>query len=919
MLGGLLFLAFSCNQAETDEQPVWPEITKESKPWTRWWWMGSAVDQSGISQLLDLYAESGFGGVEITPIYGVKGAEQRNIDFLSSQWIKMLEHTAGEAERLNMGVDMNLGTGWPFGGPVITPEYAASQITVRKIQFHDGQYPNMPLEMNETELLARGAVPEAITAYGPDGQVLQLMEKVDSEGKLQWRPQKGDWELLVTYCDKTGQYVKRAAPGGEGYSLDHFSKEGVQLYLERFGKVLPGSSGVRSFFNDSYEVYNANWTPGLFQEFQNRRGYDLRNHIRAFISEEDSDLVARIKCDYRQTLSELLLEYFTESWTDWAHQRKGLTKNQAHGSPANLLDLYATVDIPECETFGHTRFEINGLRQDSSDQRNAEPDPFMLKIATSAAHISGKKLISNETFTWLGEHFRVSLAQCKPEAEEALLAGINHLFYHGTTYSPKDETWPGWLFYASTNFAPSNSFWPHLKGLNSYVTRCQSLLQTGKPDNENLVYWPIFDVWNTPDGLEKQLSVHNTDAWLKVPAVRKMAQSGYAFDFISDRWLDSCTVTGGSIVTSPESHPYRTLIIPSCQYMPLETLKRILKLAENGARVVFQQLPLDVPGLYEYEKRRSELLAQLKMIEIQEGKNGVGVCKIGEGVILLSENIENALAYSGFKTESINDFGLKYTRRRLDDGKIYFLVNHTPYPVDTLVTINGEAKSVLILDPQSGGYGLARIKRLKDQTGVRVQIASGEALFLRTYTGKSPVSRQWDYFRIAAPSKVLTGKWSLEFSEGGPTIPEKQQLISPELWTDLGDSAMLHYAGLGVYSVSFEMNGLTADQYMLDLGLVCESARIWLNGEEVGILYSNPFTILAGEFLKEGKNELIIEVANLMANRIRYLEKSGFNWKKFHDINFVNIQYKPFDASGWQPMKSGLGGQVRLIPLKKVY
>ena len=155
-----------------------------------WWWMGSAVDQSNISHLLDLYAESGFGGVEITPIYGVKGAEEKNIEFLSSRWIEMLEHTTGEAERLNMGVDMNLGTGWPFGGPVITPEYAASRITVRRIQLHDGQYPKMPLDMNEAELLARGAVLEAITAYGPDGQVLQLMEKVDSEGRLLWETSK---------------------------------------------------------------------------------------------------------------------------------------------------------------------------------------------------------------------------------------------------------------------------------------------------------------------------------------------------------------------------------------------------------------------------------------------------------------------------------------------------------------------------------------------------------------------------------------------------------------------------------------------------------------------------------------------------------------------------------------------------------
>jgi hypothetical protein len=37
-------------------------------------------------------------------------------------------------------------------------------------------------------------------------------------------------------------------------------------------------------------------------------------------------------------------------------------------------------------------------------------------------------------------------------------------------------------------------------------------------------------------------------------------------------------------------------------------------------------------------------------------------------------------------------------------------------------------------------------------------------------------------------------------------------------------------------------------------------------------------------------------------------------WKKFYEINFVNINYEKFDASGWPAMDSGLLGPVRLIP-----
>src|SRR5690606_30893354 len=99
---------------------IWPLVTKEMKPWTRWWWMGSAVDEKNIARALEQYHEVGFGGVEITPIYGAKGFENKYIPYLSSQWLQMLKFSVDRANASGMGVDMNLGTGWPFGGPQIT-------------------------------------------------------------------------------------------------------------------------------------------------------------------------------------------------------------------------------------------------------------------------------------------------------------------------------------------------------------------------------------------------------------------------------------------------------------------------------------------------------------------------------------------------------------------------------------------------------------------------------------------------------------------------------------------------------------------------------------------------------------------------------------------------------------------------------
>ena len=140
--------------------------------------------------------------------------------------------------------------------------------------------------------------------------------------------------------------VKRAAPGGEGLVIDHFDRKAVANYLKHIEDAFERTHTPypHTFFNDSYEVADATWTPTLFEEFYKRRGYRLEDHLLAF-THGDVKLVS----DYRETLSDLLLENFTQQWTAWAHSHGAITRNQAHGSPANLIDCYAAVDIPEIE------------------------------------------------------------------------------------------------------------------------------------------------------------------------------------------------------------------------------------------------------------------------------------------------------------------------------------------------------------------------------------------------------------------------------------------------------------------------------------------------------------------------------------------------------------------------------------------
>ena len=101
---------------------------------------------------------------------------------------------------------------------------------------------------------------------------------------------------------------------------------------------------------------------------------------------------------------------------------------------------------------------------------------------------------------------------------------------------------------------------------------------------------------------------------------------------------------------------------------------------------------------------------------------------------------------------------------------------------------------------------------------------------------------------------------------------------------------------------------------MLTLGRVAESARVKVNGRDLGVLFASPYRVETGPLRSTG-NVLEVEVTNVSANRIRDLDRRGVQWRNFKDINFVSIDYKPFDASRWPVRTSGLLGPVMLQPL----
>jgi hypothetical protein len=1010
-----LFLQFTAQA-----QLRWPEIGSQTRPWTRWWWMGSAVDRENLSANMEKYKAAGLGGLELTPIYGVKGYEDKFIDYLSPRWMDMLSFTLQEARRLGLGLDMTTGTGWPFGGgPLIDSTYACKEFfyrtwtlkggeilkdTVHYIQealIHTDGFPKpsigqlvQPVFDNKgRQALALDQVRwpgplalQVLMAYSGKGEVLDLTDKVDANGHLNWTaPGIGsggagsDWTLYAIFQGAHGKMVERAAPGAEGNVIDHFSAKALKKYLSRFDTAFEGHnlSGLRSFFSDSYEVDDArgqsNWTPGFFELFRQHRGYDLRQHLPALFGKDAKENNDRVLCDYRETISDLLLEQFTIPWKNWARTKGALIRNQAHGAPANILDLYAASDIPETEGGEVLRY----------------------KFATSAAHVTGKKLVSSESVTWLDEHFLSTFSDVRHAVDKYLLGGVNHIFYHGTAYTPMNDPWPGWLFYASVHFTPNDPSWKNFSTLNEYIARCQSFLQQGAPDNDILLYYPMYDSWSARgaallkhyDRMEPEFNGTGFKECAEV-----LQRKGYAFDYISDKQLRQTTSGAGAdaaAVLTSGGGSYRTVLLPDCRYLSVEAMDRLIRLAGSGARIlVYKALPSGPPGYGTLQERTSAfqaLLTRLRFVATKEP--GIQKAIVGKGAFFMGDDIGRLLGAIAIRREALVDDSLDFVRRKYQDGNVYFIVNHNNRRWEGFVPLSVGFRSAAIFDPMTGRDGLAAHRVVVSGGageadgkvgGIAAEGAAGGADSLRKVyleldpgasclvqtSGRALRAQAFVYYHPAGEAKVLKGSWKVEFIDGGPRLPAAIRVDQLKSWTAFDEKDVKDFSGTAKYTIAFarpmvagSVPGSTAAgdglaktaaggvpektvadgghaktvagsvsgkavAWLLDLGKVDQTAQVFLNGSKLATLIGPDYKVVIPAAGMRSVNVLEIRVSNRMVNRIEEMDRQGIVWKKFYNTNFPAHERANrganglFDTSKWAPLDAGLSGPVTLTPLE---
>jgi hypothetical protein len=291
--------------------------------------------------------------------------------------------------------------------------------------------------------------------------------------------------------------------------------------------------------------------------------------------------------------------------------------------------------------------------------------------------------------------------------------------------------------------------------------------------------------------------------------------------------------------------------------------------------------------------------------------------------VLVGSDLDALLTAAGARRESAVDLGVKLIRRRERDGATYFIVNTSGKTVDGWVPLATSARSAAVYAAMHASSGMGRVRSAANGVEVYLQFPASASRIVRTYD-RVVSGAAWPYMETSGTPVSVHPRFTLEFLNGGPTLPAKSTEASLGSWTELPGDDVKSFSGTARYTMEMPRPHAPAGttSWRLDLGTVHESARIVLNGKDLGTFIGPWFRVDIPDDALIERNVVEIEVTNLMANRIADLDRRGVAWKKFYNVNFpARLQTNRgadglFSAAKWAPLPSGLVGPMTLTPLR---
>lgn len=864
------------------------------KPWCYWWWLNGNVDRTLITQNLEAMKRVGFGGLlqfdarsyhdDIVPM------PPSRLDFMSPAWREMLKFSLEEAHRLGLEVSVNLSScAGALKGPWEVGDDAPKQLIWTATEVH-GPKPftwelKKPAEKRFWDIALLAVRSDDMPAGDAEvwhdpaprvgekpsaAEVVDLTDKIDRRGRLSWTAPAGRWVVLRFGC---------STMRGHEYDVDILDAKAVTGHFERMGRAILRDAGplagktLTHFYSVSWEGAAPTWTLALPREFANYRGYELRPWlpVLAGMTLKSREVSERFLRDYYRTLGDSFRDNFYGTMQDLCH-RAGLKWHSESGGPwdrklaafgeADQLAFLARNDMPQGE-FWFTGTVVRRPGQPPSLRHQDLNRPQAM-----TAHIYGKPLAASEAFTHMVRHWSAYPAALKPFADTAFCDGVNHFVWHTFTASPPEFGKPGNEYFAGTHINPNVTWFPQAGPFMAYLARCQLMLRQGLFVGDVCTYLgekPYYH-WNRGPRWSDQAS-------LTLP-------KGYAYDVMnSEVLLTRLAVKNGDLVL-PDGMRYRILAVDlEDDATAPEVLQKINELAEAGATIVLgRRQPQAARSLADYpacdEKVRRFAAGLWNSRASESGERAVGRGKVIQGA-----GLEAVLKSKGILPDFEGPW--EYIHRRSAEADIYYVTGEgtascmfrvqgkepelwdpvTGQRRDGVVWhASAEGRTVVPLNLPENGSVFVVFRRPAEKQHLVAVLDSKTEIVGRTDSGADV--RKWNN------DMGIKGPWTVQF-EPGRGAPASAVFETLTAWDQHADPGIKFFSGAATYRKTFTLTDSQASHPVrLDLGDVKHVAVVRLNGRELGIVWTAPWTVDLTGAVRRGQNELEITAVNTWVNRL---------------------------------------------------
>lgn len=867
-------------------------------PFVRWWWNGDKVEADELKRELKLLKDAGIGGVEINPIEfpsRTDDLKKKSLKWLSNDWIDMVKLSCDEAKKLDMTADLLVGSGWPYGAESLKENERAqimcnySENLTGPIDYEvsdDGLFiaanpaVGNPFIGKKMELVSLQLVPQKFNSMD---QIIDLKSK-GVDGTYKFQVPDGKWVMYALVRINSFLTVINGAPGADGPVLDHMKKDVVEKYLTHMSDTIqnhmgPLSKNIRALFTDSMELEGANWTDGFRDEFKKRRGYDLLPYLPFILFKSGSqgnvsdykqkvtfgddlgDKINRIRFDFELTKAELMDENFTQTYVAWCKSLGVKSRAQAYGRGLFPLESSMKYDIPEGEswTTNWLRHKV-GEEMSETDYRRGRAYTMVDKFVSSAAHLSGNRMVSCEEMTNTYLVFAMSLEFLKIGGDQTAIAGITHSIFHGFNYSPnKEAKFPGWIQYGGY-YSENNNWWPFFHYYTTYKARLSAMLRHGTMFADIAILNPYADMWTKMGMQNEPFPIQMYADWTTL-VWESINKTGGGCDYVSESIIRNATVKNGWMCYGPRK--YNTLFLLAVEIMNEDTAAKLYEFVKGGGRIIcVETAPHLSSGLHDHESRDKMVEGYTKKMRAFANRF-IEVKKPEDNYLHWYKDLIEDYGLPHYLTIEDPDMYLMQNRYQTDDGSEMFFISYSQLnePHKTKISFHKEitkGRHGWVWDLESGKRYMLPL----DKNGM-YEFDFGPCDSLLLVFDKHTGGETWKPMPTNGDGKKdITDDWNVEFRYAQEDTVRKKHFN--RLADLLSDKDYAGFSGTAVYRKKVKLS--KPENMALNLGKVYGITEVIVNGKNLGVKWYGRRIFLPGEAFKDGDNDIEIRLTTTMSN-----------------------------------------------------